>query len=162
MVTITKPEEQELDRTPDMGVERYASVSLREWRKENQADLAAGTLVPFLIKVGGKTVGFFSLGSSPEQVSRYTPGAQNAVVMRNFFIVPEEQGKGYGARVLKRLPKIVRARFPQAITISLAVNATNLSAIRAYKKAGFVDTKHFYEKSIDGPAHVFTLSLQGR
>jgi RimJ/RimL family protein N-acetyltransferase len=163
MVTIKITENQEWERTPDIGVEaaqaKYASGSLHEWLQQTRADRESGRIVTFLIKDGTCAVGFFALVLDPAQVSDYAPCATNAALLRNFFLVSTAQGKGCASRVLKQLPAIVKARFPAIQSLYLVVDFTNLVAQRTYARNGFIDTKEVYLGGNAGPAHVYRLQL---
>jgi RimJ/RimL family protein N-acetyltransferase len=61
--------------------------------------------------------------------------------------------------MLQAMPAFVRARFPEATRIALTVNVANERAVRAYRRAGFVDTGRFYTAGPLGPQHVLEYEL---
>ncbi len=160
MITIQTPADPLLARIPDMGVGgiqgTYASRSLKEWLDETRFEREAGDVIPYLIREGTKRVGFFALDR--RKIREISPGARRAVLLRNFFIVAEAQGKGYASRALRRLPEIARRRFPDLRAIYLTVNLKNPRAKHVYLKNGFVDTGRFW-RGPKGFAHIYRLSL---
>jgi GNAT superfamily N-acetyltransferase len=105
----------------------------------------------------GEPFGFLMLDVGPE-VRVYAPG-DGVVGVRGVYVDAAHQGRGLGTAMLEALPDFARARHPGARSLALTVNVSNTRAIRAYLKAGFVDTGRLYHGGRLGPQHVLELAL---
>jgi GNAT superfamily N-acetyltransferase len=105
----------------------------------------------------GTPVGFFVLDVGPTMPGVYADGT---VGVRALFVDAGFQGRGLGDRMLRALPGFARERFPDARRVALTVNVANERAVRAYRRAGFVDTGRLYTAGRLGPQHVFEVELR--
>ena len=105
----------------------------------------------------GEPFGYLMLDVGPE-VRTYAPG-DGVVGVRGVYVDAASQGRGLGTAMLRALPAFARERYPEATRLALTVNVSNLHAIRAYLRAGFVDTGRMYHGGRLGPQHVLELPL---
>jgi RimJ/RimL family protein N-acetyltransferase len=105
----------------------------------------------------GVPFGFLMLDVGPE-VRAYSPG-DGVVGVRGVYVDAASQGRGLGTAMLRALPPFARDRYPGASCLALTVNVINPRAIRAYLRAGFVDTGRLYYCGRLGPQHVYELAL---
>lgn len=103
-------------------------------------------------------VGYFQLNFSRRETAHYCPewddcGLEAMAVDRRL------QGQGIGAAALRKLPSLMRRAFPDYRRVNLTVNMDNDPAIKAYGRAGFVDTGRFYHGARSGPQHIFSLLI---
>jgi len=103
----------------------------------------------------GRPFGFLMLDVGPE-VRAYAPG-DGVVGVRGVYVDASSQGRGLGTRMLRALPPFARERYPDATRLALTVNVSNPRAIRAYLRAGFVDTGRMYYGGRLGPQHVLEM-----
>ena len=111
----------------------------------------------YAIVVDGKAVGFFKLDRTYPQEMAFCPS--DGLGLRAFVIDWYEQGKGLGAQAARALHGFVKETYPGVGSIYLTVNCKNPAAIRAYEKAGFVDTGELYLGGPAGPQHVMKMEL---
>ncbi|HJR73942.1 MAG TPA: GNAT family N-acetyltransferase [Luteimonas sp.] len=109
------------------------------------------------ILAGDEVIGFYRLDYAPTVVA-LTPIAAS-VGLRSFLIDRRHQGHGYGAAAIEACCADLRRRHPERRLLALNVNCINRSAIRAYRKAGFVDTGEIYFGGRAGPQHLMLRSL---
>jgi RimJ/RimL family protein N-acetyltransferase len=81
------------------------------------------------------------------------------VLLRGFFVDAGAQGRGIATRALTRLPHFVAEQAPGARRIVLTMNTGNPAAIRAYRRAGFLDRGQLYHGGAHGPQHILELAL---
>ncbi len=109
---------------------------------------------------GGDTVvGFYRLDFSPRAVLGRDP-VEPTVGLRAFMIDHRHQGQGYGAQAVVACVDDLRLRYPARRLLVLTVNCANAVAIRAYLRAGFVDTGELFHGGSAGPQHVMQYRLQ--
>jgi GNAT superfamily N-acetyltransferase len=101
--------------------------------------------------------GFLMLDVGPE-VRAYAPG-DGVVGVRGVYVDAGSQGRGLGTAMLRALPEFARPRYPGATRLALTVNVSNPRAIRAYLRAGFVDSGRMYYGGRLGPQHVLEMPL---
>jgi len=58
----------------------------------------------------------------------------DVIYLEGVYVNPEERGKGYGSRCLKKMGRVLLAR---SVSISLLVNERNEAALSLYRKAGY-------------------------
>jgi RimJ/RimL family protein N-acetyltransferase len=109
------------------------------------------------ILVGDRVVGFYRLDYAPTIVALKPIPA--SVGLRAFLIDRCYQGRGYGTRAIAACCADLRRRHPERKLLALNVNCCNRNAIRAYRKAGFVDTGELYFGGSAGPQHLMLRSL---
>jgi len=90
------------------------------------------------ILAGGDVAGFVVLKRGAA-LPLWAPGP-DAVVVSALRIDVARQGLGLGTRALAALRAWVRAHWPEARTLMLRVDDGNGAGIRAYEKAGWVET----------------------
>jgi RimJ/RimL family protein N-acetyltransferase len=112
---------------------------------------------PVAILADGEPVGFCVLHRGPGP-GGLAPTAGD-VLLRAFCVDAEAQGRGIATRALSRLPGFVSEHAPGARRIVLTVNTRNPAAIRAYRKAGFLDRGELYHGGAHGPQHILELAL---
>jgi RimJ/RimL family protein N-acetyltransferase len=112
---------------------------------------------PVAIVADGEPVGFcvLHLGPGPAGLAP----APSDVLLRAFFVDAQAQGRGIATRALRGLPGFIGRHAPGARRIVLTVNTRNPAAIRAYRKAGFLDQGELYHGGAHGPQHVLELAL---
>jgi GNAT superfamily N-acetyltransferase len=113
--------------------------------------------VPVVALDDGEPFGYLMLDQGPE-VTAYAPG-DDVVGVRGVYVDAASQGQGLGTAMLRALPAFARALYPAAGRLSLTVNVSNSPAVRAYLRAGFVDTGRLYHGGRLGAQHVLDLSL---
>ncbi len=107
---------------------------------------------------GDEVIGFYRLDYAPTIVA-WQPIAAS-VGLRAFLIDRRHQGRGYGTLAIAACCADLRRRHPDRKLLALNVNCINRSAIRAYRKAGFVDTGELYFGGRAGPQHLMLRSLE--
>jgi RimJ/RimL family protein N-acetyltransferase len=112
---------------------------------------------PVAILADGEPVGFCVLHHGPGPAGLAPTPAD--VLLRGFLVDAAVQGRGIAGRALTRLPSFVAEHAPGARRIVLTVNTRNPAAIRAYRKAGFLDRGQLYHGGAHGPQHVLELAL---
>jgi RimJ/RimL family protein N-acetyltransferase len=112
---------------------------------------------PVAVLDDGVPVGFFILDRNP--VFATIARAPDTLGVRAFFVDREHQGRGIGTAALLALPAFVAARHPDVRHLALTVNVQNPIAVRAYKRAGFLDTGRLDHSGSHGPQHVLLLTL---
>ena len=95
-----------------------------------QADLLRGARY-FVAETGDRPIGFLGCDPTPEP----THASGQPLVLQRFYLVPEFQGRGYGAVLLGWLEE--HARGLGLDRIRLRVNKHNHRALRAYRRAGY-------------------------
>ena len=110
------------------------------------------------ILVGDTPVGFYRLDFAPTIVARRSIG-EASVGLRAFFLDVDWQGRGLGTRAVQACCEDVQARHPDRRLLALNVNCRNVTAINAYRKAGFVDTGELYLGGSAGPQHLMVRRL---
>jgi Predicted acetyltransferase len=58
----------------------------------------------------------------------------DVIYLEGVYVNPDERGKGYGSRCLKKMGRVLLAR---SVSISLLVNERNEAALSLYRKAGY-------------------------
>lgn len=163
MVTIDIPESVYWGEAPDLRLHgeqsRFASPSLAEWLRETESSRDRGDVLPFLVREDGRPVGFFALAAGESELGPYGREGKDVVLLRNFFVVPEAQGKGIASRMLDAVPAVVRRYFPACRSVALVVNFKNAAAKRLYAKHGWVDSGDVWPGREGGPAHVYDRKL---
>jgi len=104
-----------------------------------------------------EVIGFYRLDYAPTIVAWKPVPA--SVGLRSFLIDRRYQGHGYGTAAVEACCADVRRRHPERRLLALNVNCMNRGAIRAYRKAGFVDTGELYFGGSAGPQHLMLRSL---
>lgn len=112
---------------------------------------------PVAILERAAPVGFFALHRGPA-AGALTPTPED-VLLRGFFVDATAQGRGVATNALAQLPAFVGEHLAGARRVVLTVNVENPRAIRAYKRAGFVDGGDLYHGGAHGPQHVLSLTL---
>jgi RimJ/RimL family protein N-acetyltransferase len=108
---------------------------------------------PFAVVDAGRPVGFGVLdrrGYLDDLVD--TPG--RAVLLRGFYLDAAEQGAGRGTAAAALVPTLAAQVYDDVELVVLTVNVRNPGAIRAYTRAGFVDTGTRYLGGGAGPQHL--------
>lgn len=106
---------------------------------------------------GDEVIGFYRLDYAPTIVAWQPVPA--SVGLRAFLIDRRYQGRGFGTLAIDACCADLRRRHPERRLLALNVNCINRSAIRAYRKAGFVDTGELYFGGKAGPQHLMLRSL---
>jgi len=112
---------------------------------------------PVAILERGEPVGFCVLHRGPGPGGLAPTPAD--VLLRGFFVDATAQGRGIATRALVGLPGFVAEHVPGARRIVLTVNTRNPAAIRAYRRAGFLDRGELYHGGAHGPQHILELAL---
>ena len=106
---------------------------------------------------GDEVIGFYRLDYAPTIVAWEPVPA--SVGLRAFMIDRSHQGRGFGTLAIAACCADLRRRHPERRLLALNVNCINRGAIRAYRKAGFVDTGELYFGGKAGPQHLMLRSL---
>ncbi|WP_230501145.1 GNAT family N-acetyltransferase [Sutcliffiella rhizosphaerae] len=93
---------------------------------------------PVIIELNEEAAGFFVLYQG-EELPTYTAN-ENAVLLRAYSVSLGFQGQGIAKKSLALLPQYVKATYPEATEVVLAVNHRNEIAQKVYLNAGFTDT----------------------
>ena len=104
-------------------------------------------------------IGFYRLDYRPTAMACNAIGP-GGVGMRAFLLDRAWQGRGLGVRAVTACCEDLRRRHPERCLLALNVNCRNLAAIRAYRRAGFVDTGRFYFGGSAGPQHLMVRELE--
>lgn len=110
------------------------------------------------ILAGDAVVGFYRIEHRVTVVT-LSPLGPAAVGLRSFLIDRDWQGRGLGARAMQALCDDLARRYPQARVLALNVNCGNVAAIRAYRRAGFVDTGEIAFGGSAGPQRLMLRHL---
>jgi len=105
-----------------------------------------------------EVIGFYRLEHRVVVVTLSPLGAA-AVGLRSFLIDRRWQGRGLGAPAMQALCGDLARRYRQARLLALNVNCDNVAAIRAYRRAGFVDTGEVAFGGIAGPQRLMLRHL---
>ncbi|MDC0710365.1 GNAT family protein [Stigmatella sp. ncwal1] len=126
---------------------------------ESLADVAAcpGSEALALL-LAGQVVGYVRIDARATALGDH-PLAEGAVALRSFLIDASRQGQGLGTRALHAIQRYVAARHPGRHRILLSVNVRNAGAVRAYLRAGYVDSGDLYQGGPAGPQHVLWAPL---
>jgi len=100
-----------------------------------------------------RVVGFYRIDFAPTLVSYRVLGRASAG-LRAMVIDRDCQGCGLGSRALAACCADLQQRHPDVRLLALNVDCLNRIAIRAYRKAGFVDTGEVYFGGRAGPQHL--------
>ncbi|MFC3552384.1 GNAT family N-acetyltransferase [Lysobacter cavernae] len=107
----------------------------------------------------GAVIGFYRLDFAPNAVAGRA-FERPSVGLRAFVIDQSQQGRGYGTQAMAACCADLRRRHPDRALLVLTVNCSNLAALAAYRKAGFVDTDELYRGGSAGPQHLMLHHLQ--
>lgn len=125
----------------------------------NLADTEASpTSEAMAILADGRVVGFYRIDLLPGPIAGREYG-QATALLRAMAVDRRCQGRGIGARALLACCADLERRHPALRLLALTVNCANPAAIRAYRKAGFVDTGELYFGGRAGPQHVMLRRL---
>lgn len=108
---------------------------------------------PFAVLDSGRAIGFGVLdrrGYLDELVD--TP--ERAVLLRAFYLDVAAQGGGRGTAAAALVPALAAQEHDDVELVVLTVNVRNPVAVRAYARAGFVDTGTRYLGGGAGPQHL--------
>ena len=108
---------------------------------------------------GDPVIGFYRIDFAPQVASLDALGGAYAG-LRAMMIDRDSQGRGLGTRALDACCADLRLRHPRLRLLALNVNCANPAAIRAYRKAGFVDTGELHFGGRAGPQHLMVRWLQ--
>ena len=111
------------------------------------------------VRAGDAVVGFYRLDFAPRTVLG-RDHAEPTVGLRAFMIDHRQQGHGYGLLAVAACVDDLRLRHPGRRLLVLTVNCANPVAIRAYLRAGFLDTGELFRGGSAGPQHVMQYRLQ--
>ena len=113
---------------------------------------------PMAILADGEVVGFYRIDLRPGAIDGCDYGRACAA-LRSMLIDRQRQGQGLGPRALSACCADLERRHPQLRLLALTVNCVNHPAIRAYRRAGFVDTGQLYFGGSRGPQHLMLRRL---
>ncbi len=113
------------------------------------------------ILVGDTVIGFYQLDFAGAMAG-WNPHGKAGVGLRAFMLDRDWQGRGLGTRAINACCADLERRHPERRLLALTVNCSNLGAIRAYRKAGFVDTGELYFGGKAGPQHLMVRGLNAR
>jgi GNAT superfamily N-acetyltransferase len=113
---------------------------------------------PMAILHGRIPVGYYRIEADARSVTGRDFG-QPALGLRSFFIDHRWQGQGLATRALHALIADLVRCHPQARLLVLLVNCRNLTALRLYLRARFVDTGELYHGGRSGPQHLLWRAL---
>lgn len=113
---------------------------------------------PMAIVADGRVVGFYRIDFAPTVVAHRPLGLDSAG-LRTMLVDRSCQGCGLGTRALAACCDDLQRRHPRLRLLALNVDCVNLAAIRAYRKAGFVDTGELHFGGRAGPQRLMVRRL---
>ncbi len=123
----------------------------------NILDKVDSKVHPYIIKSNDKIVGFFLIDTTYSL--DYGFADAGSLGLRAYFIGSKFQGKGYGKKAVKLLPKYLKENYPNYSKIYLTVNCKNKSAKHCYADAGFIDTNELCHGGDAGPQYIMKIEL---
>lgn len=114
------------------------------------------------ILVDDSVAGFYRVDHAPSFLGRNRLGDASTRLclgLRAFLVDRRLQGRGIGTRAVVACCADLQRRHPQQRLLALSVNCRNTAAIRAYRRAGFVDTGELYLGGRAGPQHLMVRRL---
>lgn len=109
---------------------------------------------------GVQVIGFYRIDQAPTIVSR-TRFDNASLGLRAWFLDRGWQGRGLAAPALFACCADLEQRYPGRYLLALNVNCSNVVAIRAYRRAGFVDTGELFFGGSAGPQRLLVRRLRG-
>lgn len=82
------------------------------------------------------------------------------LLLRAFYVDRAHQGRGYGSAAARAARGLAHAVEPAAQLLVLCVHTSNAAGLRAYAKAGFVDTGGRWQPRAADPQVVMAAALQ--
>lgn len=113
--------------TAIIGAEQVAYMLKKFQTAEAMAAQISKGYQYFLILEEEKPVGYLSYEKR-----------KDALFLSKIYLLKSSRGKGYGRKAMRFVE--ARARENQCVKISLTVNKYNLNSIKAYERAGFLNT----------------------
>jgi GNAT superfamily N-acetyltransferase len=113
---------------------------------------------PMVILRDAEPVGYYRIEESATTIAGREYDVP-ALGLRSFFIDHRWQGQGLASRALTAVIEDISGRHPQARLLVLLVNCRNLTALRLYLRARFVDTGELYHGGRSGPQHLLWRAL---
>jgi RimJ/RimL family protein N-acetyltransferase len=107
----------------------------------------------------GEVIGCYRLDYRPTVVSRRGIGGRAAVVLRVFLLDSGWQGRGLATTALAACCADLARRHPERRLLALNVDCVNAVAVRAYRRAGFVDTGELCRGGRAGPQRLMLREL---
>ena len=98
------------------------------------------------LRAQARVVGFAVLKRAQAAPAWAPPGA---AVVSGLRVDAARQGRGLGTAALRALASWVRAHWPECVAVALRVDGGNAAAIRAYAKAGWVETGERRQGRVD-------------
>ena len=155
-VTPVTPEIAPQVRALRVAAEQYCYVGDVEANLiEAEADPNSDAMA---IVLDGRVVGFYRIDLAPCTLGRQQFGGTCAA-LRGMLVDRSLQGGGIGTRALIACCEDLQRRHPQLQLLALTVNCGNGCAIKAYRKAGFVDSGELYFGGRSGPQHLMLRRL---
>lgn len=114
------------------------------------------------VMVEGRVIGFYRLDYLPSFLGRNRDASATTdycVGLRALLIDHGMQGRGHGSRAILACCADLQRRHPRRRLLSLSVDCRHVSAIRLYRRAGFVDTGELYRGGRGGPQHLMVRAL---
>ena len=105
----------------------------------------------------GQVIGFYRLDHAPTLVTCQPLPA--GIGLRAFLIDRAHQGRGLGSRAIAAACRDIERRYPGKRILGLNVDCRNVAAVRAYRKAGFVDSGELYFGGSAGPQQLMLRRL---
>lgn len=112
----------------------------------------------FVIWVDDQAVGYFQLNFSEQETAHYASGG-DVCGLEAMCIDYAWQGHGIAGRALRLLPSLLAREHSAIARVNLTVACHNIIAIRAYEKAGFVNTMEVLKIRGDHDQYVMTLQV---
>ena len=109
------------------------------------------------VLAGGEVVGFYRIDLRPGAFAGCDYG-EACASLHSLLIDRAHQGRGLGARALAACCADLEQRHPGLRLLALTVNCANLGAIRAYRRAGFVNGGLYFGGRA-GPQHLMLRRL---
>ena len=147
-----------LDPGPDQ--ERYCMPASRTYPPAS----ADPHRVPFAVVLrdgadAGAPVGFGVLDRRGH-LEHLLDDPAKGLLLRAFYVDRAQQGRGYGAAGARAARALAHAVEPAAQLLVLCVHTSNAAGLRAYGKAGFVDTGGRWQPRAADPQVVMVAALQ--
>lgn len=107
---------------------------------------------------GEQVIGFYRLDYRATIVA-WKPICTASVGLRAFMLDRRWQGRGLGVAAIRACCADLERRHPERKLVALNVDCRNLTALRAYRAAGFVDTGELYFGGSAGPQRLLVRKL---
>jgi ribosomal protein S18 acetylase RimI-like enzyme len=111
-----------------------------------------------VVLLGDVVIGFYRL-DYPTIAFNKQAVDRRMVTLRAFALDVAWQGRGLALPTLAACCADLAVRHPERVTLALNVHATNTTAVRLYRRAGFIDGGAIMRGGRGGPQHLMLRAL---